>query len=117
MLAKAVIDASGTYRVPNPLGANGHHAIGERGLAARIFYGMPDVLDAARRYAGRRILVVGSGHSAMNVLLDLERLASRNPPRASCGRCAVPASMVSSAAAIAINCPNVAVSARDSGNS
>jgi thioredoxin reductase len=80
VLAKAVIDASGTYRVPNPLGANGHPAIGERAMAADIFYGMPDVLGRLRdRYAGRRVLVVGSGHSAMNVLLDLERLAEDAP--------------------------------------
>jgi thioredoxin reductase len=78
VLAKAVIDASGTYRAPNPLGANGQPAIGERGLAEHIFYGIPDVLGDARvRYSGRRVLVVGSGHSAMNVLLDLERLAEQ----------------------------------------
>jgi hypothetical protein len=80
VLAKAVIDASGTYRVPNPLGANGRHALGERVLTDHIFYGIPDVLDAARsHYAGRRVLVVGSGHSAMNVLLDLARLAEQDP--------------------------------------
>jgi thioredoxin reductase len=80
VFAKAVIDASGTYRAPNPLGANGHPAIGERAAAERIFYGMPDVLgDRRDRYAGRRVLVVGSGHSAMNVLLDLERLALDAP--------------------------------------
>jgi hypothetical protein len=80
IFAKAVIDASGTYRVPNPLGANGHPALGERGLADHVFYGIPDVLDSMRsRYAGRRVLVVGSGHSAMNVLLDLARLADEEP--------------------------------------
>jgi thioredoxin reductase len=80
VLAKAVIDASGTYTAPNPLGANGQYALGERGLSDRIFYGIPDVLGDARvRYAGRRVLVVGSGHSAMNVLLDLERLAEQEP--------------------------------------
>jgi thioredoxin reductase len=80
VLAKAVIDASGTYTAPNPLGAHGQFALGERALAAQIFYGIPDVLgDARSRYAGRRVLVVGSGHSAMNVLLDLERLAEQEP--------------------------------------
>lgn len=76
ILAKAVIDASGTYRAPNPLGASGLPAIGERALADRIFYGIPDVLGAQRaRYAGKRVLVVGSGHSAFNALLDLAELA------------------------------------------
>jgi hypothetical protein len=80
VFAKAVIDASGTWRVPNPLGANGHKAIGERAAAAAIFYGMPDALgDLRARYAGKRVLVVGSGHSAMNALLDLEQLARQEP--------------------------------------
>jgi hypothetical protein len=80
VLAKAVIDASGTWRVPNPLGANGQKAIGERAAAPAIFYGMPDVLGELRaRYSGKRVLVVGSGHSAMNALLDLEQLATQEP--------------------------------------
>jgi thioredoxin reductase len=80
ILAKAVIDASGTYRYPNPLGASGLPAIGERALADRIFYGIPDLLGAQRaRYAGKRVLVVGSGHSAFNALLDLAELAQESP--------------------------------------
>ena len=78
--ARAVIDASGTYETPNPLGANGLPAIGEAAHADRIFYGIPDVLDRDRlRYAGRRVLVVGSGHSAFNVLLDLATLIEAAP--------------------------------------
>jgi thioredoxin reductase len=78
--ARAVIDASGTFRLPNPLGASGLPALGEDSLADRIFYGIPDVLGAARsRYAGRKVLVVGSGHSALNVLLDLAALAEVEP--------------------------------------
>ncbi len=80
LLAKAVIDASGTYGSPNPLGANGTPALGERALAGQIFYGIPDVLGRDReRYAGRAVLVVGSGHSAFNTILDLTRLASVEP--------------------------------------
>jgi thioredoxin reductase len=76
ILARAVIDASGTWTHPNPLGGSGRYAAGERELANRIAYGIPDVLGAARpRYAGKRVLVVGSGHSAFNVLLDLVDLA------------------------------------------
>jgi len=79
ILAQAVIDASGTYRSPNPLGASGLPAIGERALADRIFYGIPDVLGTQRpRYAGKRVLVVGSGHSAFNALLDLAELAQEH---------------------------------------
>lgn len=80
VLAGAVIDASGTTDTPGALGASGLPALGERGLSDSIFYGIPDVLGALRsRYAGRRVLVVGSGHSALNALLDLSRLAETEP--------------------------------------
>lgn len=80
LLAQAVIDASGTIGSPNPLGAAGIPALGERAAAPHVFYGMPDVLGADRaRYAGKRVLVVGSGHSAFNVLTDLARLAETTP--------------------------------------
>ena len=80
VLAQAVIDASGTIDMPNPLGASGIPALGERALRARIVYGVPDVLGVERaRYAGKRVLVVGSGHSAFNVLDDLARLAQQAP--------------------------------------
>lgn len=78
--ARAVIDASGTWRTPNPLGANGLFAIGEQAQANAIFYGIPDVLGSARaRYAGKRTLVVGAGHSAANSLLALAELARQAP--------------------------------------
>jgi thioredoxin reductase len=80
VLARALVDASGTVLSPAPLGASGLPAVGERALADRIFYGMPDVLGPDRaRFAGSRVLVVGSGHSAFNVLLDLARLAEQAP--------------------------------------
>jgi thioredoxin reductase len=80
LLVRAVIDASGTYESPNPLGGNGLLAIGEASVANRLFYGIPDVLGKDRaRFAGQRVLVVGSGHSAFNVLLDLAVLAEEEP--------------------------------------
>lgn len=76
--ARAVIDATGTWNTPNPVGASGLAAIGEKELAHRIFYGIPDVLGGARgRYAGKKTLVVGAGHSAANALLLLGELAKR----------------------------------------
>lgn len=49
-------------------------------LADRIAYGIPDVLGRDRKtYAGQTTLVVGAGHSAANVLLDLAQLAERDP--------------------------------------
>lgn len=80
VLAMAVIDAAGSYANPNPMGAAGIPAPGERAAAKQIFYGIPDVLGAAReRYAGKRTLVVGAGHSAMNALLALAQLAQEVP--------------------------------------
>ncbi len=73
-LARAVIDASGTWRQPNPLGANGLPADGEP-ESKRIAYGIPNVLGRDRDiYADRSVLVVGAGHSAANVLIDLVAL-------------------------------------------
>jgi len=78
--ARAVIDASGTWARPNPAGSGGIAAVGERDRADRVAYGIPDVLLRERaRYAGKRILVVGSGHSAFNVVLELLKLASAEP--------------------------------------
>lgn len=80
VLARAVIDAAGTIETPGPVGAAGLPALGERAAANRIVYGIPDVLGTLkRRYAGRRVLVVGSGHSALNVLLDLAQLGDAEP--------------------------------------
>jgi thioredoxin reductase len=79
-LARAVIHASGTWTAPNPLGAGGILAEGEAENADHIAYGIPDVLGRDRvAYEGKTTLVVGAGHSAANVLLDLARLAERDP--------------------------------------
>lgn len=78
--ADAVIDASGTWGTPNPGGVNGLYAIGETEHAQRIFYGMPNVLEAERlRYAGRTVAVLGAGHSAVGTILDLSRLKQAEP--------------------------------------
>ena len=75
-----MIDASGTWATPNPLGTAGIPADGESAFADRIAYGIPDVLGRNRAsYAGRTVLVVGAGHSAAHVLLDLARLAEDEP--------------------------------------
>jgi glycine/D-amino acid oxidase-like deaminating enzyme len=78
--ASAVIDASGTWRTPNPLGLNGLPAHGEPDLADLIDHALPDILGADRdAHAGRHTVVVGAGHSAANTLLDLARLADTAP--------------------------------------
>ena len=78
--ASAVIDASGTWHKPNPLGSGGLPAVGEKQQAQHIFYGMPNVLGGQReRYANKRVIVVGSGHSAINALLELAELKATAP--------------------------------------
>ncbi|GAB3237296.1 FAD-dependent oxidoreductase [Glycomyces halotolerans] len=78
--ADAVIDASGTWGHPNPLGAHGLAAPGEAPAADWAAGPLPDVLGADRdRFAGRRALVVGMGHSAANTLLALAELAETEP--------------------------------------
>src|SRR4051812_10610973 len=79
VLARAVIDAGGSLSEHNPLGSAGVPAIGEPELGDRIVYGLPDVLAQHERYAGKRVLVVGAGHSAMNVLQDLVALRADAP--------------------------------------
>ncbi|MET9830914.1 FAD-dependent oxidoreductase [Streptomyces sp. NPDC006385] len=75
--ARAVIDASGTWSTPGPMGADGLPALGERTAGDRISYRVPDLRDPAvrARYAGRRTAVVGSGASAFTALAHLADLA------------------------------------------
>ncbi|MFB7341073.1 NAD(P)-binding domain-containing protein [Streptomyces hydrogenans] len=77
ILARAVIDASGTWTLPSPAGADGLPALGERAAADRITYRVPDLADPAvrARYAGRRTAVIGSGASAFTALASLAALA------------------------------------------
>ncbi|MGO1568023.1 MAG: FAD-dependent oxidoreductase, partial [Brachybacterium sp.] len=77
VLASAVIDASGTWSAPNPLGQAGLLAPGEQQAltAGHITPPLPDVQGRDRdRFTGRRVMVTGAGHSAANTLLDLAEL-------------------------------------------
>ena len=79
--ARAVVDASGTWASPNPLGGDGLPALGERDAADRIAYQVPDLSDPAvrTRYAGRRVAIAGSGHSALTALVVFAALAQESP--------------------------------------
>lgn len=78
--SRAVIDASGTWQQPNPLGASGLPALGELEARDKISGGLPDVLGTERRlFAGKRVLVVGAGHSAATSLLALAELKRHQP--------------------------------------
>jgi thioredoxin reductase len=80
LTARAVIDASGTWGQPNPLGAAGLPTIGEEQAGRWLVGPLPDVLGAGQaRFAGKRTLVVGMGHSAANTLLALVDLQQTEP--------------------------------------
>lgn len=81
LAARAVIDASGTWTSPNPLGGDGLPALGEHAAGHRIGYRVPDLSDPVvrARHAGRRTAVVGSGHSALTALVELAALAREEP--------------------------------------
>ena len=81
LTARAVIDASGTWATPGPLGGDGLPALGEKAAADRITYRVPDLKNPATRtrYAGRRTAVIGSGASAFTALALLAGLAEDAP--------------------------------------
>lgn len=78
--AKAVIDASGTWQNPNPVGSGGVFAIGEKENSEHFFYGMPDVKETLiQKYANKSVLVVGGGHSAIGTVLALNDIQEEYP--------------------------------------
>ena len=78
--ARAIIDASGTWHNGNPIGSGGLFAVGERENTNKIFYGIPDVLGKLKtRYKNKNVLVVGGGHSAINTILELDKLKNEFP--------------------------------------
>lgn len=76
--ARAVIDASGTWRQPNPAGADGLPGLGERAAADLLSYQVPD-FARPEAFAGRHTVVVGSGHSALTAIGELARIVEAHP--------------------------------------
>lgn len=62
---------------PNPAGADGLPALGERDAGEAISHVVPDRNDTVR-YAGRHTVVVGAGHSAFNAIVELEAIAKQH---------------------------------------
>src|SRR5947209_1537688 len=78
--ADIVLDCTGTYSRHRWMGEGGVPAPGEKACTAHIAYGVEDVLGDRRSiYAGRNILVVGSGYSAATTVCNLAMLAEREP--------------------------------------
>ena len=80
LFAHAVLDCSGTYGQPGWAGPGGAPARGERAARDAIKYHLPDPLGAQRtRYAARRTLLLGAGHSAATTAVALATLARAVP--------------------------------------
>ncbi|HEM47188.1 MAG TPA: flavoprotein, partial [Alphaproteobacteria bacterium] len=82
--ADVVLDCSGTWHNPNPLGAGGIRAPGEERADEHIVRRIPDLgasrlEEGAPEWANRRILLVGAGHSAQTAARDLHGLVERFP--------------------------------------
>ena len=82
LLGRAVVDASGTWKQPSPVGRGGIEAIGEAEAREQgfIISGLPDPLGAdEHELAGKDLLVLGAGHSAANTIIALGRLQKQYP--------------------------------------
>ena len=77
--AGIVIDCTGTYGNPNRMGDGGIDAIGERAFEDRIDRYLPHLRRDAEGWAGRTILLTGSGHSAQTAARDLAAFAREAP--------------------------------------
>lgn len=77
--ARAVIDASGTWNDPNPLGGEGLPALGERSATGVVGYRIPDLSESRAEYLGAHTVVAGSGHSALTAIDALSSLVRDDP--------------------------------------
>jgi len=77
--ADVVIDATGTYANPNRLGDGGIDAVNERAFEDRIERFLPRLEAHASAWAGKTILLTGSGHSAQTAARALATFARDAP--------------------------------------
>lgn len=66
--AHRVIDASGVYSHPNRLGPGGAAALGETSHASHISYHLQEINASFVAAHGRKLLIVGAGHSACTMV-------------------------------------------------
>ncbi len=78
--ADVILDCSGTWGNPNPIGAGGICCPGERRVLSASDYEIPDLRgDRSLVYSGRHTVVVGSGHSAATAVVALSELSAEDP--------------------------------------
>lgn len=77
--ADVVIDCTGSYSHPNSLGDGGIPAPGETALDSEIARRIPNLALERADWAGKRILLIGAGYSALTAVADLADLAGSEP--------------------------------------
>ena len=76
--ADVVLDCTGTYGQHRWLGDGGIPALGELAAEAQISYHLDDIQgDRQAQYAGKNVLVIGSGFSAATTVCNLADLAEK----------------------------------------
>ena len=76
--ADIVFDCTGSYEHPNWLGDGGIPAPGEAAVEDRIVRRIPDFVAEEEAWAGKSILLVGAGYSALAAARDLAALAEKH---------------------------------------
>jgi hypothetical protein len=77
--AEVILDASGGMIVPRPMGVGGLPARGEARLTRPAIRTLGDLAAQRDAIRGRRILILGDGHSAANAIGLLADLAEESP--------------------------------------
>jgi thioredoxin reductase len=80
VLARRVLDCTGSLHQPLWLGDGGIPAPGERAAGERILRRIPDLAAEPERWRGREFLLVGCGHSAQTAAAALAELARNGSP-------------------------------------
>ncbi|MFJ6414399.1 NAD(P)-binding domain-containing protein [Terribacillus saccharophilus] len=75
--ASAIIDASGTWQNPNPPYADGVWL--DSSIRDSVHTNIPAVQQQPEVFKGKHTVVIGSGHSALNTLLNLAELKEDQP--------------------------------------
>jgi thioredoxin reductase len=77
--ADVVLDASGGLVLPRPMGVGGLPPRGEARLARRPIRTLGELASRTSELRGKRVLVIGDGHSAANAIGALAALAHEEP--------------------------------------
>lgn len=77
--ADVVLDCTGTHGQHRWVGDGGIPAVGEPAAESQIVYGLDDITGERKSYyAGRNVLVIGSGYSAATSVSSLAAVAQEN---------------------------------------